>query len=438
MSFDARRLRLPALLAAAVVLPCCSGDAGKGSTVRIVTIRASETTSGVQGDGASAFGSFSADGRIVAFSSSATNLTPNDANDLSDIFVKDRVTGIIENITNVGNANNLIMGMSAYPCLSADGRYVGLLSAGMLQDTAASSSYAANPPILRPYLYDRVTKTFVVVLTTGFQFMNGDTYDISLSADGRYMAFSTISTNMTGINTQGQTQAYLCDFGPNHDTPVVTLISHTSGSATTGSNGGGFLGPGSISGDGDLVVFDSVGTDILPAQDADAGMDVYLYQRSTGIRTLVSIPSSGNSKQSFFSGISRDGTTIGYIYNDASLFPQPNFRSCQLYTVGTGLRKTISDPALGAQANTSVVLSADGFRVVYGVGTFGQPQQYLYIEGVGNQLLVRSTDGQTTTLSTNAPAISADGRWASWSTTATNMVSGDTNGVNDVFLRGPF
>jgi len=438
MSFDVRWLRIPALLAAAVVLPCCSGDAGKGDTVQIVTIRASETTPGIQGDGASGQASFSADGRIVAFSSSATNLTPNDSNDLSDIFVKDRVTGVIENITNVGNINNLIMGMSAYPSLSADGRYVGLLSAGMLQDIPASSSYVANPPVFRPYLYDRVLRTFVAVLTPGFQFMNSDTFDLCLSADGRYMAFSTNSTNMTGINTQGQVQAYLCDFGPSHTTPVVTLISRASSSATLGSNGGGFLGPGSISADGDLIVFDSAGTDILPAQDADTGMDVYLYQRSTGTRTLISIASSGNSKQSFFSGISGDGTTIGYIYNDASLFPQPNFRSCQLYTVGTGLRRTVSDPALGAQANTSVVLSGDGTRAVYGVGTFGQPQQYLFIDGVGNQLLAQSTDGQTTTLSTNAPAISSDGRWTSWSTTATNMISHDTNGVNDVFLRGPF
>jgi Tol biopolymer transport system component len=433
MSFDARLLRIPALLIAAAVLPCCSGDVGKGNTVRVVTIIGSETAAGVRGDGGSGQASFSADGLIMAFSSSATNLTPNDGNDLGDIFIKDRVTGIIENITNIPGSPT--PGHSGYPSLSADGRYVGFLSFGRFGNSQAPGF---TIDILRPYFYDRVTKNFVAVLAPGNQFMNNHTYDIALSADGRYMAFSTTSTNMQGINTQGQLQAYLCDFGPNRDTAVVTLISHASGNTALGSNGGGHINPGSISADGDLIVFDSSGTDILPA-DTDSGSDIYLYQRSTGILSVISIPSVANSTASLFCGISSDGTTVGYIYNDKALFPAPNYRNCQLYTIASGLRRTISDPALGAQGNTPVVLSGDGTRVVYGVGPFGQPQQYLYIEGQGNQLLVRSTDGlETTTLHTGLPAISADGRWTSWTTTANNLVSGDTNGVNDVFLRGPF
>ena len=69
------------MLLVAVLLPGCA-----------YISRASESTTGVQGDSASWFPSISADGRWVAFQSLASNLVPGDTNDVIDVFVRDNLT----------------------------------------------------------------------------------------------------------------------------------------------------------------------------------------------------------------------------------------------------------------------------------------------------------------------------------------------------------
>src|SRR4030095_3978678 len=94
-------LRVAALLVAAVVLPCCSGDVGHGGVFSTATIRVAETVTGVEANADSGSASFSDDGMIIAFGSQANNLTANDGNGFGDILVKDRRTGVVENITNI-------------------------------------------------------------------------------------------------------------------------------------------------------------------------------------------------------------------------------------------------------------------------------------------------------------------------------------------------
>jgi hypothetical protein len=441
MSFKLRLLRIAGLLGAAVALPCCSGDVGKGDTFSIITFRASETPTGVQGNGPSSGGSFSDDGRFFAFHSDASNLTANDSNGVTDILVKERLTGAIENITNIDVAGtNLVVGNSTDPSLSATGRYVGFVSVGHYKDVGYPPPAAA---IVRPFRYDRELKTFATVymyLTTPPQFLNSHTGAVVLSDDGRYMAFSTTATNIGTTNPNGWVQVYFCDFGPTGNTPDITLISHAAASLTQGGNGSSTIRPGSLSamsGDGEFVVFDSTAADLLPSQDSHYGSDVYLWRRSTGALTLLSTPSS-NLIYSVYGGISKDGTRAAFSMTDASLLPAPNHMRCELVTVATGFRQTISDPVAGGNVTTPVVLSRDGKRIIFGSGPFFFPQQDLWIEGVGIQRLTRSTTGQTTTVTTGYPAISPDGRWTSWSGASSLFVPNDNNGFSDAFIRGPF
>src|SRR5205814_1700648 len=92
-----------------------------------LTERVSVDSAGNQADGESASPALSADGRYVAFSSSATNLVPGDTNGQSDVFVHDRQTRITERVS-VDSAGNQADGESASPALSADGRYVAFSS----------------------------------------------------------------------------------------------------------------------------------------------------------------------------------------------------------------------------------------------------------------------------------------------------------------------
>jgi hypothetical protein len=151
---------------------------------------------------------------------------------------------------------------------------------------------------------------------------------------------------------------------------------------------------------------------------------------------LVSIPKPPAKGYSAYPAISRDGTRVAYTAVDISLYPGVPYY-CEMYTVGTGVHQVLSDPILGGTIG-QVALSRDGTRVVFPSGTFNMPQHEIWIEGLGIQRLTRSTSGRTTKVGTDSPAISGDGRWASWAGAATMFVPNDTNGLSDVFIRGPY
>src|SRR3989441_6808558 len=91
------------------------------------TERVSVASGGTQSNAASLGSALSADGRLVAFQSDATNLAPGDTNGATDVFVRDRQTGMTERVSVASDgtqANNI----SSYPALSADGRFVAFQS----------------------------------------------------------------------------------------------------------------------------------------------------------------------------------------------------------------------------------------------------------------------------------------------------------------------
>src|SRR5204862_6499305 len=92
------------------------------------TERVSVNSDGAEGDGSSERPTLSADGRYVAFSSSATNLVPGDTNGQSDVFVHDRQTRTTERVS-VASAGIEGHGWSDRPAISANGRFVAFVSA---------------------------------------------------------------------------------------------------------------------------------------------------------------------------------------------------------------------------------------------------------------------------------------------------------------------
>ncbi|MBI4880922.1 MAG: PD40 domain-containing protein [Planctomycetes bacterium] len=92
------------------------------------TVRASVDSAGVQGNGSSYFPSVSADGRCVAFESWATNLAPGDGNGWKDVFVRDLVAGTTQRASVDSSGAQAQGGHSGSPCLSADGRFVAFYS----------------------------------------------------------------------------------------------------------------------------------------------------------------------------------------------------------------------------------------------------------------------------------------------------------------------
>src|SRR5256885_889780 len=106
---------------------------GVASAAPGVTERVSVSSSGAEADFISEMSAISADARVVAFASQASNLVPQDTNGVADIFVRDRVTGTTERVSvdskgRQGDGHSGIVGVAGYPAISADGRFVAFPS----------------------------------------------------------------------------------------------------------------------------------------------------------------------------------------------------------------------------------------------------------------------------------------------------------------------
>src|SRR5262249_5499814 len=118
----------------------------------------------------------SADGRFVAFASTADNLVSNDTNDLADVFVHDRVTGTTERVS-VDSSGMQAEGSFGFPAISADGRIVAFLG------DAGSLVPGLGVEVL---VRDRLTGT-TEIASDGFGGLTINFF--ALSADGRFVAF---------------------------------------------------------------------------------------------------------------------------------------------------------------------------------------------------------------------------------------------------------
>ena len=122
------RLRAVMILVLLATILLVCGRGEAAFQVSVVTIgRVSMNSAGSEANGFSAQSSISADGRFVAFRSAATNLVAGDTNSNSDIFVHDRQTGATTRVS-VDSAGGQVNGWSGWPSISADGRFVAYTS----------------------------------------------------------------------------------------------------------------------------------------------------------------------------------------------------------------------------------------------------------------------------------------------------------------------
>src|SRR5690554_6282023 len=183
--------------------------------------RVSVASDGTESERESRNPAISADGRYVAFESSASNLVPGDTNGTLDVFVHDRVTG---ETTRVSVAFDGIEGEghSRTPAISADGRYVAFESVA----TNLVPSYADGR--YHVFVHDRVTGETTRV-SDAFDGTQGNAHSghPAISADGRYVAFDSRATNLVPDDTNNAADVFV------HDrlTGETTRVSVLSGGA---------------------------------------------------------------------------------------------------------------------------------------------------------------------------------------------------------------
>jgi len=259
-----------------------------------VTTRVSVSSSGEQANDFSDFPlSISSDGRFAAFNSDATNLVGNDTNGVTDIFVRDNQTGVTERVS-VASDGTQSNATSFVPSISANGQYVVFTS----RATNLVSGDTNNKTDI--FVRDRQigTTTRVSINSSGME-ANQGALDGSISADGRYVAFSSSSTNLMSEETSGLDYVYIHD----RQTGTTTLVSVFSD---------GFLMVGrshtpSISLDGRYIAFQ-----FDDKSDGQALHEIYVRDRQTGATIRATRGGTGGEDSSFGPTISADGRVVAF------------------------------------------------------------------------------------------------------------------------------
>ncbi len=426
---SSKQARLAALLAAAVLIPCCAGDdVGSGDQYSIHTVRVSVAAFGEEIAGQSRSPSLSAEGRYVAFVSDAVNLTDGDTNGFTDVFVKDRQTGQVENLTNVETIGTEMNDCES-PSISADGRFVAFVSLGNYTSSALIPSGYANLQ-KNIFVFDRQQRIFRTPWAAPFP--DDESGFPSLSADGRYLAFTTQATNLGFTNAADRNQVCVCDFGPTYAAATITLASHVA--ATTGGNDHSVFGR--IAADASYIVFMSNATDLVGA-DTHSGLDVYLWDRVGGAVTLASVMNPSDAMTiNFWPSISADGRTVSYTHRFSGIILQSDLR---IFDRQNGTTQSVSDTLVFLPNFDPSAISGDGQSAIYVGDAPGATtsQIYFWSAATGNQVISVSSGGDVGNRNSFGVAFSGDGRWAAFESLSSNLVAGDTNGALDVFVRGP-
>jgi len=398
-----------------------------------------ETTVRISGDSDwdSLAPSISADGRYVAFASGASNLVTGAGHLVSDVFLYDREAGTIRclSLTPNGGPGN---GDSDSPAVSADGRYVAFRS--YAPNLVGGDSNAVED------VFVRILRSGVTVrVSVGESGAQADSWSDSpsISADGRYIAFSSAAANLVPGDTNGVRDIFVHDLVA-HQTSLVSR-----GPAGEPANGGSFAP--SISGDGRSVAFSSNASNLVTG-DLNGVSDVFLADRLTGTITCASVngqnlPANSDSDSA---AISADGKTVAFRSYASDLAPGdiPDTPDVFLYDGVSGAVSALSVNASGGLAGESggsPSPSADGRYVAFVTRAALTPDD---ANGWEDVYVRDRVAGKTERVSVTAPgasgnywsaepSISQDGVYVAFASYASNLVAGDGNAMADVFIRGP-
>ncbi|MDO8615493.1 MAG: signal peptidase I [Dehalococcoidia bacterium] len=399
---------------------------------------ASVDSAGNQADGPSTFPAISADGRFVAFASDASNLVAGDSNRQSDVFVHDRQTGATERVS-VDSSGNQANGGSSEPAVSADGRYVAFVSAA--SNLVAGDSNSQSDVFVR----DRQTGVTerASVDSDGSQ-GNGGSEAPAISGDGRFIAFVSAASNLVPGDSSGQSDVFVRD----RQTGATERVSVDS----AGNQANGSSDTPAISGDGRFIAFVSAASNLIPG-DTKGHSDVFVHDRQTGTTERVSVGTGGGEGDGSSDGpaISADGRFVAFQSKARNLVPRDFNRDQDIFVRDrqTGTTQRVSVDSAGNQANNSTsapAISGDGRFVAFQGGQSnlvpGDTNRFQDVfvhdhqTGATEQVSVDSAGYQGNDHS-GLPAISGDGRFVAFWSYANNLVAGDGNVSQDVFVRGP-
>ncbi|MGH8571056.1 MAG: PKD domain-containing protein, partial [Gammaproteobacteria bacterium] len=398
------------------------------------TTRVSVSSDGTEVNGMSHRATVSANGRYVAFDSSASDLVIGDTNNTRDVFVHDRWAGDTTRISVASDGEQGNMA-SEDPSISADGHCVSF------------RSYATNlvkgdgNNLQDVFVHDRETgETTRVSVSSDGREASGFAH--ALSGDGRYVAFDSASPNLVGGDTNNASDVFVHNRRTRATTRVSVAIDGHEAYMNQPS-----LGP-VISTDGRYVAFASSGlTRPRPLPFSHVTWNVFVHDRDTGKTSLVSTPFDESLQfdapymvgHSFNPALSVDGRYVVFDSTSNYLVSGDETPSHEIFVRDRATATTTQIDGV-SEISPNAVISGDGRSVAFAA---------YRDEAVGHILVDDRDTGETSLISvandgtrgngdSNWPALSADGRYVVFESEATNLVERDTNSTVDVFVKDRF
>jgi len=340
--------------------------------------RVSLSSDGSEGDFISQFPAVAADGRFIAFQSDASNLVPNDTNRTTDIFVRDLVTAetVRVSVSSTGQEGNL---PAMAPAISGDGRYV------VFHSEASNLVSGDRNNLFDIFLHDRDTNTTQLISTeTDGSATDGFSFNPLLSHDGRYIVYTSEATGLVADDNNGMADIFLYD----QETASTRRVSVDAAGNEADNDS---LSP-AISAEGRYIAFASRATNLVP-NDNNAVADIFVYDRQTATIERVSVSSSGaeSNEAATNPAISGNGRYVAFNSAATNLVAEDNNTAIDVFVHD---RATGQTRLLSVQQQQSSPEAASFFR----------------------------------------PALSENGRWIAFESRMASLVSNDFNRVTDVFL----
>jgi hypothetical protein len=338
----------------------------------------------------------------VVFSSDASNLVDDENGGVSDIFVYDVFLDKIEIISRA-NAKEGVLGeqgngASYFPSISADGRFVAF------QSYSTNFTDGDTDTLADIFVYDRQMNSIELVSRSNT--VNGvpgpKANKISampvISANGRYVAFQSYATNLVANDTDNNWDIYVYD----RQTELIELVSKSGRlderSVTKGNK---FSTGAAISGDGRYIAFQSA-ADNLVDDVPDGKTHIYVFDRMTDTIELVSRSSSTTGEDG---EKANDSSAAVSISNDGRFIA---FRS---------------------SASNLVNGLMDGYQQI-----FVYDRQQKQTELISRASSMNGELGELAVGHNYEPSISANGRYVSFRSHASNLIQGENSVYGHVFV----
>ena len=418
-------------LSLALSFPTGSKAAETGQTVRI-----SVMVGGQEANSDSSNAAISADGRYVAFDSYASNLV-SDTNNTRDVFVRNTLTGLVSRVSIAGDgsqSNN----ESSTPAISRDGRYVAFQSAA--DNLVANDTNNSTDIFVRDTTANSTTR--VSLAWDGSQ-ANASSFNPSISADGRYVAFASDADNLVSGDTNLASDIFVRDLQAGETTRVSVS---RNGLIVIQANGASYSPV--ISADGSLVAYESYAYNLVSG-DNNGNWDIFRTMVQFALTERISVSSVGSeaSGASHDPAMSGDGRYIAFESDAGDLVGNDNNYRYDIFVRDTQTSTTsrVSVASNGVEGNensTTPSISDDGRFIAFEsyastlVGGDSNSLTDIFVRDTQVGVTIRvsvASDGTQGNGSSPAPNISADGRFVVFESGAENLVSGDNNSAFDIF-----